>query len=249
MAVTSDHLITAVHHLMRTMGLSERFACRVTGRHRSTQRREPSATTPDDLDAGLRTWLRDSARTHPRRGFGNAYADARGESCNVNHRKIQRLGEKRACECPNADDAGDWAPAPPRTDRRPTHRTGSGRWTSNSTPPPTGDPSSSSRSSTNTPANASATSSTDPSRRRPHRRSRSPRPAPRLPERAALRQRPRTGLRRDGRLGRRTRRPVLHPTRLTLVNRLISADSGACRNFGLGHPADLSWRMRRSSLS
>ena len=44
--------------------------------------------------------------------------------------------------------------------------------------------------------------------------------AARLPGGAALRQRPRTGLRRDGRLGRRTRRPGLHPTRRALAQRL-----------------------------
>jgi putative transposase len=35
----------AVQHLMRTMKVSERFACRVTGQNRSTQRRPPAATT------------------------------------------------------------------------------------------------------------------------------------------------------------------------------------------------------------
>jgi hypothetical protein len=68
-----------VHHLITTMGLSERFACRVVGQHRATQRREPPATTPGDPDTALRAWLRDWAKAHPRRGFRNAYADARGE--------------------------------------------------------------------------------------------------------------------------------------------------------------------------
>jgi hypothetical protein len=44
----------AVCHLMRTMKVSERFACRVTGQNRSTQRRSPAATTPADPDAGVR---------------------------------------------------------------------------------------------------------------------------------------------------------------------------------------------------
>jgi hypothetical protein len=38
---------------MTTLGLSERFACRVTGQQRSTQRREPASTTPADPDAAL----------------------------------------------------------------------------------------------------------------------------------------------------------------------------------------------------
>ncbi len=61
------------------MGGSERFACRVTGQNRTTQRREPTATTVADPDAAMRAWLRAWAKTHPRRGFRNAYHDARGE--------------------------------------------------------------------------------------------------------------------------------------------------------------------------
>jgi putative transposase len=55
-----------VHHLIAVMGVSERFACRVTGQHRTTQRHHPAATTPVDPDAGLRQWLRDYAKAHPR---------------------------------------------------------------------------------------------------------------------------------------------------------------------------------------
>ena len=51
-----------MHHLIDVMGLSERFACRVTGQHRTTQRHQPAATTPADPDAGLRQWLRDYAK-------------------------------------------------------------------------------------------------------------------------------------------------------------------------------------------
>lgn len=73
------------------MGVSERFACRVTGQNRSTQRRPPTATTPEDPDAGLRAWLRDWAKTHPRRGSRHAYHDARAQGWSVNHKKPQRL--------------------------------------------------------------------------------------------------------------------------------------------------------------
>ena len=76
---------------MKVEGVSERFACRVTGQHRTTQRHEPAAATPADPDAGLRTWLRQYAKDHPRRGFRPAYHDARGEGWVVNHKKIQRL--------------------------------------------------------------------------------------------------------------------------------------------------------------
>jgi len=39
-------------------GVSEQFACRVTGHHRATQRHEPVTATPRDPDATLRSWLR-----------------------------------------------------------------------------------------------------------------------------------------------------------------------------------------------
>jgi putative transposase len=76
---------------MKVMGVSERFACRVTGQNRTTQRREPTGTTVDDPDAGLRRWLRQYAKDHPRRGFRPAHHDARAEGWQVNHKKIQRL--------------------------------------------------------------------------------------------------------------------------------------------------------------
>lgn len=50
------------------LGVSERLACRVTGQHRATQRRQPTATTP--ADAALRTWLRAYAGGDPRADSG-----------------------------------------------------------------------------------------------------------------------------------------------------------------------------------
>ena len=86
---------------MRTMKVSERFACRVTGQNRSTQRRPQAATTPADPDAGLRAWLRAWAKDHPRRGFRPAYHDARAEGWNVNHKKIQRLWREEGLRVPH----------------------------------------------------------------------------------------------------------------------------------------------------
>jgi putative transposase len=85
---------------MKVMGVSERFACRVTGQNRTTQRHEPASTTVADPDAGLRQWLRDYAKDHPRRGFRPAYHDARGEGWNVNHKKIQRLWREEGLRVP-----------------------------------------------------------------------------------------------------------------------------------------------------
>jgi putative transposase len=82
------------------MQVSERFACRVTGQNRTTQRRERVSTTVTDPDAGLRQWLRQYARDHPRRGFRPAYHDARGEGWAVNHKKIQRLWREEGLRVP-----------------------------------------------------------------------------------------------------------------------------------------------------
>jgi transposase InsO family protein len=89
-----------VHHLIDLMGVSERFACRVTGQHRTTQRHHPAATTPADPDAGLRQWLRDYAAAHPRWGHRRAYHDARGEGWTVNHKKLQRLWRDEGLRVP-----------------------------------------------------------------------------------------------------------------------------------------------------
>jgi len=82
------------------LGVSERFACRVTGQHRATQRHEAVSTTPEDPDAALRAWLRNYAKDHPRRGFRPAYHDARGEGWIVNHKKIQRLWREEGLRVP-----------------------------------------------------------------------------------------------------------------------------------------------------
>jgi transposase InsO family protein len=82
------------------MGVSERFACRVTGQHRTTQRHQATATTPADPDAALRQWLRDYAKKHPRWGFRRAYHDARGEGWTVNHKKVQRLWRDEGLRVP-----------------------------------------------------------------------------------------------------------------------------------------------------
>ena len=82
------------------LGVSERFACRVAGQHRATQRHESVGETVDDPDAALRAWLRQYAKDHPRRGFRPAYHDARGEGWTVNHKKVQRLWREEGLRVP-----------------------------------------------------------------------------------------------------------------------------------------------------
>ncbi len=80
-----------MQHLQKVLGVSERFACRVTGQPRGTQRYRPAGTTSANPDEALRAWLRAYADKHPGRGFRPACLDARAEGWNVNHKKIQRL--------------------------------------------------------------------------------------------------------------------------------------------------------------
>jgi len=80
--------------------VSERFACRVTGQHRGTQRHQPADQTPADPDAALRQWLREYAAKHPRWGHRRAYHDARADGWPVNHKKLQRLWREAGLRVP-----------------------------------------------------------------------------------------------------------------------------------------------------
>ncbi len=73
--------------------MSQRFACRVVGRSRSTQRRAPRHQRPDDPDRWLRDWLTTwAARSENRRkGYRRAWADLRHEGHEVNRKRVQRL--------------------------------------------------------------------------------------------------------------------------------------------------------------
>ena len=87
--------------------LSERRACRVTGQHRSTQRRLPARGRGDDA---LRTELHAFSRGHPRWGYRRAWAtcpaDAgiprklREEGWGVNRKRVQRLWREEGLRVP-----------------------------------------------------------------------------------------------------------------------------------------------------
>ncbi len=70
------------------LGVSERWACRVVGQHRSTQRYEP--TVADD-DGALRAALREVAGQRPRWGYRRAHARLCEEGWAVNRKRVQRL--------------------------------------------------------------------------------------------------------------------------------------------------------------
>jgi putative transposase len=89
-----------VAHLIATMRVSERMACRLAGLSRSAYRRPLVGQQPLDPDAALRDWLRDYAKRHPRWGYRRAYHDARAEGWAVNHKKVQRLWREEGLRVP-----------------------------------------------------------------------------------------------------------------------------------------------------
>ena len=79
------------------LALSERRACRVTGQHRSTQRRLPARGRGDDA---LRTELHAFSRAHPRWGYRRAWATLREEGWTVNRKRVQRLWREEGLRVP-----------------------------------------------------------------------------------------------------------------------------------------------------
>jgi len=79
------------------LGVSERWACRVVGQHRSTQRREP--TVADD-DQALRAALRSFAGDRPRWGYRRAHHHLRREGWQVNRKRVQRVWREEGLRVP-----------------------------------------------------------------------------------------------------------------------------------------------------
>lgn len=69
-------------HVTAALGVSERFACRVLGQHRSTQRKPPSV--PDD-EAALREEILALARLYGRYGSRRITALLHAAGWMVNH--------------------------------------------------------------------------------------------------------------------------------------------------------------------
>ena len=126
----------AVEHLQRVLGVSERWACRLVGQHRSTQRHQPAEP---DRDRALGAELRQFSRAHPRWGYRRAHAVLREQGWTVNRKAIQRLWREEGLRVRSGGaSVSAWAPRPRQpTGWRPSTRTMCGRWTTSSTRPPT----------------------------------------------------------------------------------------------------------------
>jgi putative transposase len=79
------------------LGVSERWACRVVGQHRSTERYEPRRAGDD---AALRKRLREIAVDRPRWGYRRAHAMLVEEGWEVNRKRVQRLWREEGLRVP-----------------------------------------------------------------------------------------------------------------------------------------------------
>jgi putative transposase len=87
----------AVTHLQQMFGVPERWACRLVGQHRSTQRHQPAEP---DRDRALREQLRRFSRAHPRWGYRRAHALLREAGWSVNRKAVQRLWREEGLRVP-----------------------------------------------------------------------------------------------------------------------------------------------------
>ncbi len=79
------------------LGVSERWACKVIGQHRSTQRREPERAGDD---AALRAQLRAFSADRPRWGYRQAHHHLRQQGWEVNRKRVQRLWREEGLRVP-----------------------------------------------------------------------------------------------------------------------------------------------------
>ena len=79
------------------LGVSERWACRVVGQHRSTQRHEPRRAGDD---AALRAELRAFSKERPRWGYRRAHHHLREQGWEVNRKRVQRLWREEGLRVP-----------------------------------------------------------------------------------------------------------------------------------------------------
>jgi putative transposase len=86
-----------VDHVTAELGVSERFACRVLGQHRSTQRKAPSV--PDD-EAALREESISLAKLYGRYGYRRITALLHAAGWAVNHKRVERLWRQEGLKVP-----------------------------------------------------------------------------------------------------------------------------------------------------
>jgi putative transposase len=86
-----------VEHVRVTFGISERFACRVVGQHRSTQRKPPK--TPAD-EAALTADIIALASQYGRYGYRRITALLRDAGWLVNFKRVERIWRREGLKVP-----------------------------------------------------------------------------------------------------------------------------------------------------
>ena len=79
------------------LGVSERWACRTIGQHRSTQRREPAVAGDDQA---LRAALREVAGQRPRWGYRRAHHALCEQGWQINRKRVQRVWREEGLRVP-----------------------------------------------------------------------------------------------------------------------------------------------------
>ena len=86
-----------MEHVVAKHGVSERFACRVLGQHRSTQRKRPSR--PDD-EAALTADITALAIQYGRYGYRRITAMLRNRGWRVNAKRVARIWRREGLKVP-----------------------------------------------------------------------------------------------------------------------------------------------------
>jgi transposase InsO family protein len=87
-----------VQHVVAELDISERFACKVLGQHRSTQRRVPRAA---DDEAALAECIVGLARQYGRYGYRRITALLRAEGWQCNHKRVERIWRREGQKVPS----------------------------------------------------------------------------------------------------------------------------------------------------
>ena len=82
---------------MAKLGVSERFACRVLGQHRSTQRKKPTGRADE---AGLTADIIRLATRYGRYGYRRITAMLRSEGWTVNVKRVERIWRREGLKVP-----------------------------------------------------------------------------------------------------------------------------------------------------
>ncbi len=86
-----------MEHLVERHKASERRACRLTGQHRSTQRRKPAGR---EADGRLLSDMRRLAGAHPRYGYRRIHQLLLRGGWRVNRKRVQRLWREEGMRVP-----------------------------------------------------------------------------------------------------------------------------------------------------